>query len=454
MNRNCKRNLILGSGLAGLSCSFHLGHGNCVLLEERDHAFGHIHSTHRKGFTWDEGPHVSFTKHEYVRSLFADSVGEDLENYEVKAINYFRGNWIDHPAQSNLYQIPEPLRTECLDSFLESRASGKSINDQPASYQHWLETAFGKVFANTFPRAYTRKYWTCDPSRLTTGWVGSRVFKPNVDDVINGARGPLSRPTHYITRVRYPKKGGYQSFAKQLALGASVRLRSGATRIDLKKRRLWTQSGEVYGWDRLINTMPLPKFIRRCLGVPAAVTEAVNELACSELLLINVTAQHPTLRGENWMYVYDEDKLCTRINCTEKLTPGNAPSGSTGVQVEVYASRFRPSALSSGEIEKKVVTELRGMGLIEPQAAVDTHTVSVPWANVIFTHETRSALDVIWAWLAQYGLEREEEDLLPMTDWATAQAPVGSIVMAGRFGQWKYFWTDDCVLRGRLIAET
>jgi hypothetical protein len=26
-------------------------------------------------------------------------------------------------------------------------------------------------------------------------------------------------------------------------------------------------------------------------------------------------------------------------------------------------------------------------------------------------------------------------------------------MLAGRFAQWKYFWTDDCVLRGRQLAE-
>ena len=30
---------------------------------------------------------------------------------------------------------------------------------------------------------------------------------------------------------------------------------------------------------------------------------------------------------------------------------------------------------------------------------------------------------------------------------------LGSLIMAGRFGQWKYFWSDDCVLRGKYISE-
>jgi hypothetical protein len=30
---------------------------------------------------------------------------------QAEVVNYYQGHWIDHPAQSNLHQIPEPMRT-------------------------------------------------------------------------------------------------------------------------------------------------------------------------------------------------------------------------------------------------------------------------------------------------------------------------------------------------------
>ena len=42
----------------------------------------------------------------------------------------------------------------------------------PQNYGEWLHLAF-KVFAENFPYAYTRKYWTVDPVELTTDWVCS-----------------------------------------------------------------------------------------------------------------------------------------------------------------------------------------------------------------------------------------------------------------------------------------
>jgi protoporphyrinogen oxidase len=447
--------VILGAGLSGLSVSYHLGHGNCMLLEQAGHAFGHVKSGVRAGFTWDEGPHVSFTKHEYVRALFAGSVNGEFDEFEVRVGNHYRGHWIDHPAQVSLHQVPEPLRAQCLESFLRSRERDPAPARPAADYGEWLERAFGSVFARALPGVYTEKYWTRRPADLTTDWVGDRVLYPSVDDVVAGARGPLGRSAHYITRVRYPRRGGYESFARGLHTGANVRLGAKPVRIELAARTLHFADGAAIGFDRLVNTIPLPEFIRLCADVPAAVREAADALSCTELLIVNLTARHPARRPETWLYVYDEDKLATRINFTEHLTPGNAPAGTTGVQTEVYASRHRPFPAESDELARRVQAELVEMGLVEEALVTGRHTVDVRWANVIFDHETKPALEAIWQWLEGYGLAREPDDTHPLTDWTAREGQAvsaGAIACAGRFGQWKYFWTDDCVLRGRRLA--
>ena len=76
--------LILGGGLSGISASFHLGHDNCLLVEKNDYLLGHIASKSNNGFTWDEGPHVSFTQNKYVQELFEQSV--DYNFFEFSAV--------------------------------------------------------------------------------------------------------------------------------------------------------------------------------------------------------------------------------------------------------------------------------------------------------------------------------------------------------------------------------
>ncbi len=449
-------NLILGAGLAGISVSYHLGHDHCLVLEKKARIFGHIHSEYRDGFTWDEGPHVSFTKHDYVKNLFAESVEGRFDEYPVRTRNFFQGHWIDHPAQSNLYQVPQPLRSECLKSFLKSR--GTVELPSVTNYQEWLNQAFGPVFSKTFPTAYTRKYWTTDPHQLTTDWVGKRVFHPKVEEVLAGAEGALPIQTHYISSVRYPRNGGYQSFAKKMAEGMNVLCNEDVVAIDLSSCKVSTRSGKVFQFTRLINTMPLPEFVSKCLQSTPEMKDAAEALSCTQLLLVNVTAAHPTQIEGNWFYIYDEDKYSTRINCTEKLTPGNAPQGHTGVQVEVYFSKYRTQAVSDADVAQCVITELVEMGFIRPDLLpngiddIKVSTHSLRWANVVFDFARRDALEIIWDGLAGFGLKREVQDLEASPDWSQSiQEELGSLIMAGRFAQWQYFWTDDCVLRGRQI---
>ncbi|MDP2227552.1 MAG: FAD-dependent oxidoreductase [Moraxellaceae bacterium] len=448
--------LILGAGLSGLAASYHLGHANCRILERGHRAYGHIASVTRGGFMWDEGPHVSFTKHDYVKQLFADSVGQQFNEFATIVGNYFRGCWITHPAQVSLHQVPEPLRSQCVDSFLKTRRGAGTAADKPADFQEWLDRAFGPIFAENLPAVYTRKYWTRNPRELTADWIGERVHMPSVDDVLRGARGPLGKNAHYITKVRYPTRGGYQAFATKLRNEANIHFGSRIATVDLIGRRVILENGLEHTYTQLISTIPLPEFLRLLPSLPATVAAAREALCCTELMVINVTARHPTRRPETWFYVYDEDLLSTRINFTERLSPHNAPPQTTGIQVEVYGSRFRPFAGDVTALTRQVVNELSAMGLIDGPDCVDAHAVHIPWGNVVFDHDAKPALEVIWSWLEQFGLSRESEDTHPLTNWAEGarrSTSAGPLAFAGRYAQWKYFWTDDCVLRGQQLAE-
>ena len=446
---------ILGAGLAGISCSYHLGHGNCILFDKNNYPGGHIYSEKLNGFTWDEGPHVSFTKHEYVKKLFEGGTNNDFLEYPVYPTNYYKGNWIPHPAQSNLYAVPEPLRSECLEDFLASRTSDFN-NKIPTNYAEWLEIAFGKSFSSAFPTSYTRKYWTLDPSDLTTEWVGSRVFSPDIETVKKGFEKPLEISTHYITSVRYPRTGGYMQYAKSLLNGANVVLNKKVSSIDLKSKTITFNDNTIHCYEKLISTLPLTDFISYC-DAPENIKDAGQNLSCSQLLLINVEVDHIAQVKEHWLYVYDEDKYSTRINFTDLLSPNNAPKGKCGIQVEVYFSKYKPKTESNDYYAQKVISELIEMKLIKNSTYIDAvHTRWVPYANVIFDKNYKIALNKILTWLASFGLTREDDDIMPMTNWDTKQTEslkFGNIILAGRFAQWKYYWTDDCILRGRILKH-
>lgn len=422
---------VLGAGISGLAVSYHLGHNKCVLYEADSHYGGHVYSEEEGGCIWDDGPHVSYTKNEYIRQLFADLVGGQFEEVQAEVVNYYKGNWIDHPAQSNLYQVPEPLRSECLKSFLESRVDSSAMQPPPVNYEEWIRQAFGRVFADTFPAVYTRKYWTREPAELGTDWIGKRVYYPKVEDVTNGAKGPLGRSTYWVNLWRYPSTGGFFNYTHRIAEGARIQYGKRLVFVNFGRRVLGFEDGTEANFETLVSTLPLPVLIRCAEDVPLDVREAASMLQATRLLLVRVAARHASVRKEPWLYVYDEDKISTRVSIQENFSPHNAPKGMSALSVEVCGSDAKPLPQDRNAVIEQVKRELIEMGLVEGPQAV--HSVSVrycPWGQVIYDLNRRSALERVNNYLERFG-----------------------VIRAGRYAQWGYMMTHDCVLRGKKIAE-
>jgi protoporphyrinogen oxidase len=422
---------ILGAGLSGLSTSYHLGHAEgAVIFEAKQHHGGHVHSEQRDGFTWDDGPHISFTSNEYVKQFFAESVDGEYEELDIKAVNYFRGRWIDHPAQTSLWQVPEPLRTQCVQSFLDTVGREHA---PPRNYEEWLHQAMGPTFADTFPAAYTRKYWTTDPASMDIDWIGLRVLRPEVDDVVNGAKGPLPGSMYYVnTRsARYPSRGGFWSYCHRLADGADIRYGMRVDRVDLDRRALHFEDGTEVTYRHLVSSIPLPALVAGAVEAPAEVRDAVSMLRSTHFYRIDVAVSHPPRREELWYYVYDEDKLSVRISVTERFAPSNAPAGRTGIQVEVYGSAFKPLPSDPEAVKVRVVDELVEMGLVDQPGAVESaHATFVPTGQILYDLNRREALRAVNRFLDRQG-----------------------VVRVGRYAEWKYLMTDACLLGGRRAAR-
>src|SRR5205807_9163031 len=114
---------IVGSGFAGLAAAHALARAGveAVVYEARDAWGGHTASQFVDGFVFDEGPHVSFTKDERVRRVFAEGARQVLE-FPASISNIFRGTWLRHPAQCHLYGLDPDLITRCIADFVKAQA--------------------------------------------------------------------------------------------------------------------------------------------------------------------------------------------------------------------------------------------------------------------------------------------------------------------------------------------
>jgi protoporphyrinogen oxidase len=441
---------ILGAGLSGLAASYFIGHGNCVVYEKGYRIGGHCKTHSANNSVWDEGPHVSFTKDEFVLDLFKDSVDGEFESLEIKTGNYWKGHWIPHPVQMYLAFVPSPIREECLSGFIAARKANADLSAS-ANYDQWLSNAFGEGIKKHFVEMYTRKYW-CQPSKnLATNWIGPRMLLPTVEQLTEGANKQLNKDYHYIQKAIYPTNNGFVSFLRKIEKGANVKFRHEAMRIDLSGRQVLFRGGVAKAYSRLISTIPLNQFVAMIKDVPSDVLDAAKDLSCTSVLLINVVTNKQPIVPYHWLYVYDPGFFSTRISQNHLLSPKNMLDGNFGYQVEVYfLNQINPEV---DFVKDKVVDELKKMGLVDEVLEVFTHIV--PFANVVPDVTRTQSVEIIFEYLSKFGLVREEGDNHPIhsNHFRDGGLKDAKIILAGRYAQWTYGWTDDCVRRALHIAN-
>jgi len=423
---------ILGSGMAALGAARRLRAEGVepTLYEKRAYPGGHTASFRSEsGFVFDDGPHISFTRDERIQELFAAAVGGEYEVLQARVDNHWRGHWIKHPAQCNLHGLPEELVIAVLRDFVAVAGEPEAPAE---NYEQWLRSTYGDTFAETFPMEYGRKYHTAEASQMSTDWLGPRLYRPDLEEVLRGALSPATPDVHYVSHFRYPSRGGFESYVRGLAEGLEIRLEHEVVGIDPAARTLRFAGGGEAAWDQLVSSIPLPALVPLVAGAPEVVREAAARLSWTVCVTVNLGVGRADLSEAHWTYIYDRDFTATRLSFPHMFSPHNAPPGAGSIQAEVYFSeRYRPLEQSPESLIDPVVEDLRRCGLLRPDDEILFREARrVPFANVIFDHDRAEAVATVHAWLDEIG-----------------------VAACGRYGEWGYQWTDESFTSGETAAE-
>lgn len=423
--------VVLGSGMAGLGAAHALRQEGVAsrIFDKHAYAGGHTTSHVLDGFTFDEGPHVSFTKNPKVREIFAAAIGGKYESIDAYIDNYFDGRLVRHPVITNLHGLPADFVVTCIRDFVESRK-------QPAgpirNYEEWLVASYGRAYAEYFPMRYTRKYHTTEAAKLSTDWVGPRLYQASLEEVLRGALSPASPNIHYVQDYRYPTHGGFTAFLRTLIGESDVVLEHEVVAIDSRAKLVRFRNGRSATYRQLISSLPLPDVIDMIAEAPRDVREAAGRLACSTVVLVNLGIDRPDISPSSWTYFYEEDLPFSRVSFPRNMSPHVVPAGMGSIQAEVYFSRkYRPLEVAPDAWIDPVVEGLRRCGVIrDADRIVHRSALLVPWANIIFDLDRGAALEVVHGYLRDVGVQ-----------------------CCGRYGEWGYLWTDEAFASGESAAQ-
>lgn len=425
-----KEVVILGAGISGIAAGYFLGKEdkkefNITIYEKNPSWGGLCDNFEIDGFRFDKFVHFSFTGNKEVKEIFEKS-SESIEHIPNPS-NYYKGYWLKHPAQNNLFSLSKEEKEKILTDFKNRKE--KSI-EEIKNYEEWLRVQYGDYFAENFPMKYTKKYWGVEAKELETKWVGERMYKPTIEEIRKGMETEDTPITYYAKKMYYPKKGGYKSYLSSMIEGLNIELNSEVIKIDMNKKVIYFSNGNSKKYDELISSIPLPELVKITENIPEEIKKAAKLLRWTSGYIVSLGLKTKDIPPYLWFYIYDEDILPARIYSPSHKSLDNCPEGCSSLQLEIYHENNKPLNLLEEDILKDCIEKLVKMKVIKEEDIIVKDIKYEKYANVLFDFNVYNSRKKIRKYFEERGIKT-----------------------IGRFGEWDYLWTDQSLISGKNIIK-
>ena len=430
--------VIIGAGLTGLSCAYHLGSG--YLLLERESEPGGIVRTRERpgGFLCDVTGHWLHLRDPYSRNLIDRVMPGRLVEHSRRAVVYSNETFTPYPFQANTHGLPREVVLDCLLGLLKARHPEdfglQSDPIPPTCFRQWLIRNFGEGISRHFMAPYNEKLLGVNLDELMPQYAERFIPLPSIEDVVKGALGFSREHLGYNATFSYPSDGGIGALPRAIAsaLPHPPVYGSEVVAVDLHERTVTLVDGGVVGYNWLLNTSPLKSFISLLRDAPATVMEAASRLRATTVYYydIGVRGQATTHNGYHWVYFPEPDFVFYRVGSYSAVNRNSAPTGCRSYYVEM-------SGLTSGQLSdqeglrSRVLSDMKKVGLLAcDDELLFMELCMIPYAYVIFDSNYVKCRSIILDHLKEY-----------------------AVLSMGRWGGWEYSGMEDALLSGKRAAE-
>ena len=426
------RTAIVGAGASGLSLALLLD-DQVVVYERESRAGGHCSTTTRDGWTFDQGPHIMFSRDADVLSFMVESLGSNVHLGHRRNRVFLGGTLVKYPLENDLASLPVALRSACLVPYLFNEH--QEWRDHPTNLDEWFVGNFGSGMTDLYFRPYNEKVWNVSLSELSMSWA-DRIPLPPAEDVVNGALGVETEGYLHQLNFHYPLVGGYEAITQAW----TDRLSPDTLRLDQQVDRLMAVDGEVevstkFGvdrFDRVVWTAPIPGLLSVVSPVPDEVRRAIDSLRFNPIVIVTLGFRGSDPNEFTAVYFPDPDFLPNRVSAPSVFSPNNAPPGCFSLQAEItFAPGTDYLSGTDDDLIAHVLDGIRAAGLAHMNNEVVFADVQrIEYGYVVYTVGYEETVEVIRAWAEGLGIH-----------------------LHGRFGAFEYVNVDGCVVKSRQLAS-
>ena len=425
---------VLGGGLSGLALASRLR--DAEVLEAEDRPGGLCRSVSFDGFTFDpHGSHILFSRDPRAMAFYQDLLGENVCRRRRNTKVFYKGRYVKYPFENGLGELPPEDNLACLLGYVEAwsaRRAGPA--PPPANFRDWMYQRFGKGITECYLLPYNEKIWKTPAAEMGVDWVDGRVPDPPLEDVIKSSLGiPTEGYTHQLNFL-YPREGGVESLVRGL-LPKVPRVRTGFRISSIARRgKDWLvgDGHEQLRYDDLVSTLPIPDLIRSLPDVPTEVRTAADGLQHRSLVTVMLGIDRPELNDFSWVYFpRPDDGRFNRISFPSNFSDRAAPAGTSSAVAEITCNAGDDVWSSPDDaLVEHVVERADSLGVFRRSDVSASRVGRTRHAYVVFDRHHRGNLDLVKAYVDGIGIR-----------------------LLGRFGQFDYINTDQCLLRAAALAE-
>lgn len=423
---------IIGAGPSGLAVALFLK-GTFDVLEKEKNVGGHAASFSERGFTFDYGPHILFSKDKQILDFIVATLGENV--YQCRRNNKisFKGNIVKYPFENDLSSLPLEDNYACISQFLFNQY--QEIYKNPSNMREWFLKTFGEGICSRYLFPYNEKVWNIPVEKLAMS-LAERIPNPPVDDILKSSLGYSTEGYLHQLYYFYPKVGGYQAICEAWRKNTPVNFKCEVEEISIEKEGIFkikNSRGEIKSYKKLISTMPIHDLVKKLkINIPSTIQEAISRLIVNPMFVVSFGIKGVDPNKYTAVYFPESDFWVNRISYPCTFSPENGPKGHWSLQAEVTCSPNSPIlSKTDQEMIEHVYKGLNQRGLIPDRSQIVYQKVNrIEKSYVVY--------DVGY-----------EENSKKVRDWFESKG----IFLLGRFSYFEYINVDKALERAIFLAK-
>lgn len=407
--------LIVGAGISGLSYAA-ATQNDYLIVEKESEIGGYCRTVYSGDYVWDYSGHFFHFQREEIKNYVMSRLSDEdvLKVYKFTQI-YYKDRHVDFPFQMNIHQLEKEEFIDCLYDLFTIENDTKID-----SFKSMLYAKFGKSIAEKFLIPYNEKLYATDLDKLDVDAMGRFFPYANKEQIVKNFRNSSNQS--YNAFFLYPKKGVVRVVESIASHVDKSRISLGEYLVSVDRvNKIATTNKRTIQFDNLISTIPFPKLLDMC-----SVSYDKSIYSWNKVLVFNLgfDKKGPEVKN-NWIYFPDRELVFYRVGFYDNIIGQDKMS----LYVEIGFDHNEED-IRVEELKKRVLNDLKKVGIITDQMLVASHYVIMDPAYVHITSQS-------------------EKDKLQKKEVLSKDC----IYSIGRYGSWTYCSLEDNIHEAFCLAK-